>query len=79
MIVSGRDHGQCALDTNQDHGSDFNHQSRMSRIPVYLHPANLFRAMDNSPPLESVPFPNERIDDIDFDTGVVFDVLNRLR
>jgi len=28
------------------------------------------------PPLESIPLANERIDDIDFDGGVVLDVLN---
>jgi hypothetical protein len=27
-------------------------------------------------PLESIPLANERIDDIDFDGGVVLDVLN---
>src|SRR6266481_29706 len=77
-IVGGRDQGQCAVDTKQDHGSDFNDESR---VPVHLAPAleDLIRAMDNPPTLEPIPFSKERIDDIDFDRGVVLDVLNRLR
>jgi len=65
----------CALDTNQDHGSDFNGESL---VPVHLAPALevFIRAMDIPPPLESIPLANERIDDIDFDGRVVLDVLN---
>jgi hypothetical protein len=57
-IVGGGDQGQCALDTNQNHGSDFNGESR---VPVHLAPAleDLIRAMDNRPPLESMPFANK--------------------
>jgi hypothetical protein len=76
LIVGGRDHGKCAVDTNQDHGSDFNGGSP---VPVHLAHAlkDLIRAMDKPTPLESIPFANERIDDIDFDGGVVLDVLDR--
>ena len=77
-IVGGRDHGQCAFDTNQDHRLDFKGESY-----VPIHPAppleNLIRAMDDPPPFESISLANERIDDIDFDGGVVLDVLDRLR
>src|SRR5437016_3942051 len=77
-IVGGRDHRQCALDTNQDHRSDFKGESH---VPVHLAPApeEFIRAMEYPLPLESIPLANERIDDIDFDGGVVLDVLNRLR
>src|SRR5713226_4849356 len=77
-IVGGRDQGQCALDTNQDHGSDFNSESL---VPVHLAPAleDLIREMNNRPSLESIPLANKRIDDIDFDVRIVLDVVNRLR
>jgi len=77
-IVGGRDQRQCALNTNQDHGPNLNGESH---VPVHLAPApeDLIRAMDNSAPLESIPLANERIDNVDFDGGVVLDVLNRLR
>lgn len=50
-----------------------------SRIPLHLAHAleHIIRAMDNPPPLESIPFANERVNDIDFDGGVVLDVLDR--
>ena len=77
-IVGGRDQRQCTVDTNQDDGSHFKGESL---VLVHLAPAleDLVRAMDNPPPVESIPLANERIDDIDLDGGVVLDVLNRLR
>ena len=39
---------------------------------------HIIRAMDNPPSFESIAFANERVDDIDFDGGIVLDVLNRL-
>jgi len=57
------------------------HEARPRRgflVPVHLAPAleDFIRAMEIPPPLESIPLANERIDDIDFDGGVVLDVLN---
>jgi len=75
-IVGGRDQRQCALDTNQDHGSDFNNEPLVS-VCLARALEDLIRAMDNPWPLESIPLANERIDDIDFDGGVVLDVLDR--
>jgi hypothetical protein len=77
-IVGGRDQGQCAVDSNQDDRSNF---TGGSGVPVHLAPVleDFIRAMDNPPPLESIPFANERIDDVDFDGGVVLDVPDRLR
>src|SRR5882762_4954536 len=48
-IVGGRDQGQCAVDTNQDHRPDF---SGGSLLPVHLahRLEDLTRAMDNPPP-----------------------------
>jgi hypothetical protein len=76
-IVGGRDQGYCTVDTNQDHGSDF---SGDSRVPVHLAHAleHAIRTMNNLPPLESIPFANEWIDDIEFEGGVVPDVLDRM-
>ena len=78
LIVGGGDHGKCAVDTNQDHGSDFNGGSP---VPVHLASTlkDRIRAMDKPPTLESIPLANERIDHIDFDGWVVLDVPDRLR
>jgi hypothetical protein len=75
-IISGGDHGQGALDLNQDNRSDFKGEPQ---IPIHLAPAlkDLIGAMDNSSPLESIPLTNERIDDVDFNGRVALDVLNR--
>jgi hypothetical protein len=77
-IVGGRDHGQCAVDTNQDHRSNFMGDSRVL-VDLASALEHLVRAMDNSPPLESISFADERIDDINFDGRVALDVPDRLR
>ncbi|HEY6303123.1 MAG TPA: hypothetical protein VIX14_08655 [Terriglobales bacterium] len=77
-IIIGRDQGQCAVDANQGHRSDF---TGNPGVPVHPQSAleDAIRAVDNPVPLKSIPFANRRIDDINLDGGIVLDVPHRLR